>query len=469
MAGSFRYGVPNYGYNNGATALRSPGSTLKPFAYSLALERGFTTSTLLSDVERVYTSPGGDYFPANFDRNAYGPVTMRTALGNSLNLSAIRLLNLLGYDDLYHFLTRIDLINDRSKGPDYYGLGLIVGNPEVTLVQLAAAYAMLANDGHYRPVRYLVDEPTGPDEWVLNPETAYIITDILSDPGARTLTFGANERLAFPFPVAFKTGTSTRYRDCWIIGYTKEFTVGIWTGNFDNAPTTFQSGASASGPVFKDVVNLLYRHGAPSPFRKPENVREFEVCSYSGMKPTPNCPQMKREIFISGTEPRVPSSFHLARRSKNYLDTGYAGWLFEKKLKNAAGSYRLRGFGDDLDSVFELPNNPSEETGQRTNIGMTTHQPSNEHRRPLRSRRLEITEPHDGDRFMLHPRLPDQSIKLAASLNHPAPSVTWYIDGMEYSTTPPPYQVYWTLEKGEHTVTAVDPVNIADSVTIMVE
>ena len=153
LVGSFEYGARDQGFNNGATARRSPGSTLKPFLYAQALDLGYNPAQVLEDVDERYRTPRGEFIPANFDRVAHGPISMREALGNSLNLSAVSLLNQVGPPAFYDLLTRLQLINHPERPADHYGLGLVVGNPEVSLLQLATAFASLANNGVYRPAK----------------------------------------------------------------------------------------------------------------------------------------------------------------------------------------------------------------------------------------------------------------------------------------------------------------------------
>ena len=159
LVGSCAYGPRDRGFNNGAAAWRSPGSALKPFLYAQALDQGFTPASMLEDVERRYRTPGGEFIPANFDRVPYGPISFREALANSLNLSTVSLLNLISPETYYDTLSRLNLINHPERGPEHYGLGLVVGNPEVSLLQLAAAYACLANGGLYQPLRLRADAP----------------------------------------------------------------------------------------------------------------------------------------------------------------------------------------------------------------------------------------------------------------------------------------------------------------------
>ncbi len=265
-AGSLEYSERAGGFNNGVLAQRSAGSTLKPFLYALAMEEGETVTTLLEDTVRIYRSREGQYAPLNFDRREYGPVTMRAALGSSLNLSAVRMLDRLGEERFYDLLTRMRLINHPERGPEHYGLGMAIGNPEVNLEQLGEAYAALANHGIYRRATYLMPGARAEGHrngkgrqqertYLFLPQTAAIITDILSDPTARMFTFSRNRNMMdAPFPIAIKTGTSTFFRDLWAAGFTRDHTVVVWAGNFDGSPTRNLSGSTAAMPIFSDII-----------------------------------------------------------------------------------------------------------------------------------------------------------------------------------------------------------------------
>ncbi len=283
LAGSLEYSPAAYGFNNGAAALRSPGSALKPFLYALALDTGWTAATVIEDTERRWRLPAGEYLPANFNRAAYGPVALRDALGNSLNLAAVNLLNAVGGTDFYAALKNLGLINRPEHGPGYYGLGLVVGNPEVSLVQLAAAYAALARGGLFRPPAFEVDAARPPDRRIFLPASAYIVSSILADPSARAVSFGGYLPMNAVPGVALKTGTSTGYRDGWIVGYTPEYVVGVWAGNFDGSPTWNMSGASLVAPILHEILAGLYRLGDPPPFERPPDVVEATVCAASGI------------------------------------------------------------------------------------------------------------------------------------------------------------------------------------------
>ncbi len=361
--GSLSYSSRHGGFNNGTTAFRSAGSTVKPFLYAQALEEGFTVSSLLEDTLRKYPAAAGHYSPDNFDRREYGPVTMRLALGSSLNISAVKMLEAMEGGRFYEILRHIGLIKRTDPGPEHYGLGIVIGNMEVSLEHLATAYAVLANGGVSRPLRYLMDEEKGNAALLFSAETAYIVSDILSDASARTLTFGTINAMDLPFRMSVKTGTSTRFRDGWAIGYTPEYTVGVWVGNFDGSPTAQLSGASGAAPILKDIMMLLYRGVSPPARQKPPHVHTVTVCGISGMLPGASCSYTTRELFIRGTEPAGTCSFHDSERFYHDLPVSYAGWLSVKHLKRSVLSYRLAGFGRDLDALFQDGYSPAESSG----------------------------------------------------------------------------------------------------------
>ncbi len=473
LAGSLAYGPQDGGFVNGALARRSAGSSLKPFLYALALEAGYTAADVLEDVARRYRSPGGDYLPANFDRRSYGPVSLRAALGNSFNLSAVYLLRLIGPGPFHDVLTQLGLLERSGPGPERYGLGLAVGNAEVRLIDLAAAFAALANGGRYAPPRLLADRPPVPARRVFSPQAAFIITDILSDPAARAITF-AGSPLAPGLRAAVKTGTSTRYRDLWCVAYTPAYTVAVWAGNFDGRPTAGLSGSSGAGPIAADILAELHRFSPPRRPAPPVGVGRAKVCGVSGLKPTAHCPHVREEYFIAGTEPSRECDYHRPTGWTHRLPTPFAGWLHARNLKGAAGRYRLAGFVEDLDRVFDGRSEAGTEmqvyAGDRVSLGRPPRHP-----RPAAGSLSDpagpviITYPLPGDRFVLDAGGRQPRITLQARCTRPTERLTWFIDGRQQATTGPPYQLAWRLSPGRHRIAAVTPGGLGDAVEITVE
>jgi penicillin-binding protein 1C len=262
------------GRNDGVRALRQPGSTLKPFLYEYALERHvITPSTILADVPSSYAIPNAQvYSPEDYDRHFSGPVTARTALADSLNVPAVRVLSKVGvpaFLDRLHTLGFVHL----QRAPEYYGLGLTLGAGEVTLWDLAQAYVTLARRGNAILIHTIAGGPRPAGTQIGDPAYWDAITDILADRYARAQAFGVGSVIDMPFPAAVKTGTSSGYRDTWTVGYTPEYTVAVWVGNFDGAPMERVAGVSGAGPLWNRIMLHLYErrdpprfHAAPKPF-----------------------------------------------------------------------------------------------------------------------------------------------------------------------------------------------------------
>ncbi|HET9095084.1 MAG TPA: penicillin-binding protein 1C [Candidatus Baltobacteraceae bacterium] len=258
------------GRNDGVQALRQPGSTLKPFLYEYAFERhAIAPRTILADVPSSYAIPNGEiYSPQDYDRRFSGPVSVRTALANSLNVPAVHVLSRVG---VAPFLDRLHALgfSHLRRTPAYYGLGLTLGAGEVTLWDLAHAYVTLARNGSAIPLRTLADAQQPPAEQIGDPAYWKLVTDILSDRYARAQAFGLGSVIDMPFPAAVKTGTSSGYRDTWTVGYTPEYTVAVWVGNFTGAPMQRVAGVSGAGPLWNRIMLHLYEHRDPARFERP--------------------------------------------------------------------------------------------------------------------------------------------------------------------------------------------------------
>jgi penicillin-binding protein 1C len=302
--GSADYFDDEAGRVDGVRALRQPGSTLKPFVYALALESGYTLATPLPDVPASYPmAPGQWYEPENYSTTFHGPVRLRAALANSYNLPACHVAVKVGVSEVLRALHRAGF-ESLDQDADYYGLGLVLGGGEVTLYELVRAYSAVARGGELTPLRAwsleegeASDGPAQPTQ-ICDPLTAYLITDTLSDSAARAPSFGTSSPLDLPFPCAAKTGTSSGHRDNWCIGYTPDYTVGVWVGDFEGEPMHDVSGISGAGPLFGRIMLHLYQgHAEPEPPERPSGIVERPVCSLSGAAPGPYCPHHVRELL----------------------------------------------------------------------------------------------------------------------------------------------------------------------------
>ena len=277
------FDAENGGQNDGARAERQPGSTLKPFLYELAMEKlGFDPSTRLPDVELHLPVDGGaDYAPRDYDGRFRGPVRLREALGSSLNVPAVWTVQQLGVDALLARLRELGFAS-LSRDADYYGPGLALGDGEVTLLELARAYATLARGGLDLPLRVVsrVEHAGASEVTSLAPDVARrvmperfadLVTDVLKDHDAREGAFGERSVLDFPFEVAAKTGTSKGYRDNWTVGFARAVTVAVWVGNFDGKPMTNVSGITGAGPLFHALMEAAMQGRArePLPITRP--------------------------------------------------------------------------------------------------------------------------------------------------------------------------------------------------------
>src|SRR5207245_1803461 len=279
---------------DGVTTLRQPGSTLKPFTYALAFEEGFTPATVIADVPSHFPTAeeGVVYTPRNYDGRFRGPLRVRAALAGSENVPAVAVLSRVGPSSLLRLLRHAGF-RDLTHTADYYGVGLTLGDAEVTLEQLVDAYAMFARGG----------------DGIVSQRTAFWITDILSDPNAREFIFGSGGSLDFPFPVAVKTGTSQAYHDNWTVGYTRDVTVGVWVGNFDRSALRNSSGVTGAAPIFHDVLLAAAKEHGTIVDRSPD-LELQPICALSGHRPSLDCPAVEREWLPAGNPVQFCSWHH---------------------------------------------------------------------------------------------------------------------------------------------------------------
>jgi penicillin-binding protein 1C len=371
------------GQVNMAVAPRQPGSAFKPLTYAAAFEKGWTPATLLWDVPSEFP-PSGDpndprdpYKPVNYDGRFHGPVTVRTALGSSYNIPAVKALQFVGiYDDpatpqeegLLAFARRLGITTlDRED----YGLALTLGGGDVSLLELTGAYSVFANGGRRVPLVAItrIEDSSGevvyeyqpPDaQPILRPDQAYLITSILADNDARAPSFGANSILRLPFEAAVKTGTTNEFRDNWTLGFTPDLAVGVWIGNADYTPMEDISGVAGAGPIWSQVMQAAMPRvtgGGPSGFVRPDTVVERVICSVSGAEPSEWCPSQRVEFFALD-QPPLPKEKDLWQ--KPWIDS------FSLLLASAAcPDYAVEKLGLDVTDPWARKWLTEEEQGKR--------------------------------------------------------------------------------------------------------
>jgi penicillin-binding protein 1C len=321
-------GSPDYfsdaalGRNDGVQALRQPGSSLKPFTYELALENGtIRSTTILPDVPEAYALPGGKlYTPSDYSGRFSGPVRVRYALANSLNVPAVHVLSSLGVEPLLERL-HAEGFTRLTHPASYYGLGLTLGSGEVTLWELTRAYAAISRGGAFLPLRLIASEPQPAPRQIGDRPTWMLVTDMLADPYARVKSFGFHSVIEMPFPAAVKTGTSSDFRDTWTVGFSRDYTVGVWVGNFDGSAMRGISGVTGAGPLWSRIMLHLHERTEPGPFAPPPGYVRTRICATTGHAPMPDCSGVVYEYV-------KPEDLADVRRPvPERLGTEYDAWL----------------------------------------------------------------------------------------------------------------------------------------------
>ena len=446
------YAQKALGQNDGARALRQPGSALKPFVYAAAMTRlGLTAATRLPDLELSLPTTEGVYTPRNYDGRFHGPVLVRDALANSLNVPAVYTASRVGPGQVLDLLHRAGFAS-LSESAEHYGAALALGDGEVKLTELAQAYSMLARDGAFLPLRFYrrallasgaeLSRSLPRPNAVIDPRIARVLVDILADDLARAPEFGRGGPLAFPFQVAAKTGTSKGFRDNWTVGFTREVTVAVWAGNFDGTPMTGSTGISGAGPLFHEVMLAAMRGRAPAPLLDRTGLTNVEICELSGDGAGESCPHRRREWFAPGSEPRTRCEMHeaVAVDPRTSLRAGPA-------------------CRDRVVRVFERYPNEYENFARQA--GRPLAPPEFSPRCPspagvAASGTPELVFPNAEAEFLLDSGLrKEQEIVLEA--RSPSERLTFFVDDRALGTLRAPFRLPWRLQAGVHRVRVATP------------
>ncbi len=446
------FGDARFGQINGATIRRSPGSALKPFLYAMALDAGlvFPQSQLL-DVPTAF----GGYKPKNYDGLYRGRVTTEQALTASLNVPAVRLLNDVGPGRFLDQLRREGFAS-LDRPAEHYGLSLVLGGGEVTLLSLADAYADLAGGGEHRPPRLLLATPSVPATRLYSPEASALVTEMLAKVERPDLPTSWERALAVP-AVAWKTGTSYGHRDAWAVGYSADRVIAVWVGNMDGTPVKGISGAVHAGPILFELFRAVEPRGSRLAMPAWLNIREVEVCAESRQLAGPDCPRRVTARIIPGVTRLAPCPVH--RRQLVDAATGRA--LSADCLDGReAASVVVARYPAELVSYwravgipFEAPPEPEPGCGAPSGTGP------------------RVVSPSPATPYVFRRDVPASLQRIALTAAAPADSrrLSWYVDGELTAQGGPAERLFWEPAPGRHRVVCVDDLGRTDAVTVGVE
>ncbi len=416
-------GSPDYfneeaGHVNLATALRQPGSTLKPFVYGLALESGYTPATIVPDIK--FPARGG-FFPKNHDGREHGPLRLRKALACSYNIPAFYLAMKLTPRRVIGKLKEAGFSSITSE-PGFYGETVALGSGEVRLLDLVAAYSVFANKGILHAPVFIAERASSPAQIprtrplsgtrIFDETTAFLIWDILADPSARFASFGYDSSMNLPFPAAIKTGTSKGFRDKWAVGVNANYTIGVWIGNPDGKNMQDTTHIGSVSTILRDIFLAVQGDWTGGAVEVPQGLVKDTVCPLSGEPVSGNCPDTVEEYFAAHSAPAATCTWHTRKNGRlivNYPEL-YRKWA--------------------------IKNNPGETVSIET------------------AARRRISFPQQGDFFYLSDAIPnsDQQITFEVMGFEPGETVDYYLDGELYRKEVYPQFPVWQLQKGDHTL-----------------
>lgn len=438
------------GQINGVETRRSPGSTLKPFIYGLALDQGLIhPNTVLKDVPHSFNG----YNPENFDYEFMGPIKAKDALVLSRNVPAIYLSSQLTNPTLHQLLELGKVSHLRPES--YYGLSLNLGGVELTMRELVGLYAMLANEGIWYPIRSLKEEKKSKGQRLLSPEASYLVLDMLKDTPHQDMNYRGWSQL----PVAWKTGTSSGYRDAWTVGVFGPYVLAVWIGNFDNKANPAFIGKELAAPLFFELVDALKQELGPLPVLKQHpqqmNLKKVEVCNASGMLPTRFCKNTELTWFIPGKSPIKTDTIYreVAINSKNGLRTCHIDEhtrfeVFEFWPSDLLQIFKRAGIQRHTPPFFEA------DCTLLNNAGITP----------------QITSPQAGISYIVRANSQQtNTIPFTAVTDAGIAYVYWFVNETFVAKTAAGTSFLWHARPGKFVVRAVDDHGLSDARDLLVQ
>jgi penicillin-binding protein 1C len=424
---------------DGVLSPRSTGSLLKPFLYSLSIDRGFILpDTILRDIPSTF----GNYSPMNANGTFMGVVTAKQALINSLNVPSVRLLSMFGVDEFYDFLKKAGL-NHLWRTSEDYGLPLILGGAEASPYEIATLYYGLANGGNFSEISWLESKKRVSGKNLISKGSAYLILNVLRElkrPGLEELwNFFSSSK-----PIAWKTGTSYGYKDAWAAGVTPSWVVVVWSGNFDGTPNPLLSGAKVAGSIMIDIINALPIVSNKKWFEYPKNdLVTIEVCAETGYAPGPNCPRKMVEAPVNMIPLRL-CPFHKVIYTT--LDGKYSVCSSCWEPGNYVQKVMLIWPPDIAQYLRE------------NGVLYSEPPPHKPECKSVNSDQIEIIYPQNGNKIVIPRDFNGQYQKVVfrAATSSKKTSLYWYIDGELIGTTSGYHLLAFLPEPGVHKITIVE-------------
>ena len=436
-----------YGENDGVTARRSPGSTLKPLIYASAVDMGFIHSmTLLKDAKINF----GVYAPENSDNEFFGPVLAHDALTHSRNIPAINLIRKIGTRNFYQTLTDCGVLN--LKSPEHYGISIALGGAEITMRELAGIYATMANLGQYNEIKSDINAKTNRPTNVLSPESFFITLDMLAHQSTLEPKIPFAKNATPKITHMWKTGTSSSYRDAWTAGIFGDYVLIVWVGNFDGTPNNAFSGARAAAPIYfalaQGVIDYYAHTDTPvqnNNFLRPDmNISQIEMCDTVGGLAGKYCPKTVMAYFIPGKSPIETSSVYREIPIDN--KTGLRACTRDPKTTHMA--------------VYEFWDSEYLDMFRRAGIRRNTPPPYapgcdlnniNESESSI-----IITTPADATRVVITDANNQASVSFNAISENPNTKIFWFMDDAMIGTTTSGETFTYDVPMGEHIIRAID-------------